>query len=331
MQERRATIRVRHPARVQYCSSEDLQPRDGKLRDVSDRGAGLLTREVHRLGEMVTVGFLLPGDRSTWTATGVIRWIEQPSGRWHPVGLDWFQLEEGTRNRLHRFLENRAAAAEPAVRPAAAPGRRLAFWSVFLTLSAVALVGAYAWITALQWQNKQLSTGIVQRDEVITELQQEEGRLTMELETTRTQLAETAKEIAALDAQAQGFGAEVSRLSEQVDEFQASYIKMREEREALMARVLDLEQERLALTNKLAGMEQLRTAVREAIDARETTAGSGGRQSAIQARRSTDRELLSTGNRGYLVREGQPARKKGTGGIKVHVLEPSGEPETTAP
>lgn len=332
MQERRTRIRIRHQAGVQYCSSDNLSPRDGKLRDLSDRGAGLLTREAHRCGDTVTIGFLLPGDKTTWTATGVIRWVDRPAGRWYPVGLDWYQLEDTTRNRLHRFLETRtpaAGSAAPAAKPAAQPAKRLAFWSAFSAFVLVAVVAGYAWVRALQWENRQLATGIEQRDGVIVQLQQEENRLTLELEDTRTQLAETAKEIEALDAQAQGFGHEVNRLTEQVDEFQNSYMKLQEERQQLMQRVLDLEQEKLALNKRLQAMDELRMAVREAIDARKTAPGLQ-RESIIKAQRDLDQKLLSAGNQGYLVKDGRPAGNE-PGGMRVKVLEPAEADSAPAP
>ncbi len=92
MQERRTTIRIGQQCRTQYCSSEDLLPRDGRITDLSERGVGLLVREAHRIGEVLTVGFSLPGDRTTLTATGVVRWSNPPQkGRWYPVGLDWIR------------------------------------------------------------------------------------------------------------------------------------------------------------------------------------------------------------------------------------------------
>ena len=325
MQERRASIRIRHPARIQYCSSEDLLTRDGQLRDLSDRGAGLLARESHRCGEMVTVGLQLPGDQTTWTATGVVRWVDAPAGRWHPIGLDWLQLEEAARNRLHHFLETRPEAAGPPRKSRPAPTRRLAFWSLFFSLTAVTVIAGYTWVRALEWENQQLSTGIEHRDDVINQLQHEEGRLTIELDATRTQLAETSAQIGQLDAQAQGFGQEVSRLTEQVDQFQASYVKMREEREQLMQRVLELEQEKLALTSRLTSMEQLRQAVREAIDARKSAAAAQ-RESMIRAQRTLDQQMLSIGNQGFVIRGGRPPGNRAPAGMRVRVLDPEERP-----
>ncbi len=72
MQERRTTVRKALYTRTQYCPSEDLELRDGRIADVSERGAGVLMREKHRGGGLVTGGFSLPGDEDTLTAAGIV-------------------------------------------------------------------------------------------------------------------------------------------------------------------------------------------------------------------------------------------------------------------
>ena len=102
MQERRSTIRIEYPARAQYCPSEDLIPRDGRMTNLSERGANLLARETHRLGERITVSFPLPEEEEPLTVTGVVRWSDPTAqrGRWHATGIEWLPLGETASHRL---------------------------------------------------------------------------------------------------------------------------------------------------------------------------------------------------------------------------------------
>ena len=323
MEERRNTIRLSHHGRTQYCSSEDLIPRDGRLVNVSERGAGLLVHEPHRNGEMVTIGFSLPGERAALTATGVVRWSHEPEkGGWHPIGVDWLQLEDTTKNRLQRLI---AGAPRPKPKGEAQRlGRNTR--AVLLTVGAVFLLfltaAAVFWVRSLQWENRQLQAIVEQRNMVINQLAQEETQLKLELATAQQHLMDTANEVARLDQVAQGFGQQVAQLSGEVGRVQASYDQVRQEREELLQRVMDLETERMLLMRRLSSIDDLRLAIREAIETRKSE-----RQahwlSLIRAQRIADAQELANGNQGYMVRDGRPTLSNTTVFIRVHDPEES--------
>ena len=323
MEERRGTIRLTHQSRTQYCSSEDLIPRDGRVTNVSERGAGLLVREPHRNGEMVTVGFSLPGERTALTATGVVRWSEAPGkGGWHPIGVDWLQLEDTTKHRLQRFIAEAPAPKPKAAKPKIGRNTRtilLTVGGVFLTLGTAAVV---LWMRSLQWENRQLQAIVEQRNTVINQLSQEEAELKLDLTTAQQHLADTATEVARLDQVAQGFGQQVAQMSGEVNRVQRSYEQVRQEREELLQRVLDLETERMLLLRRLSSIDELRLAIREAIDSRKSE-----RQarwiSLVRAQRMADVQELADGNRGYLVKDGRPTLGNSTVFIRVHEPEAS--------
>ncbi|MBI2104848.1 MAG: PilZ domain-containing protein [Candidatus Omnitrophica bacterium] len=321
MQERRAAIRISRRCRTQYCSSEDLVPRDGKMTSLSEQGIGLLVQEAHRAGELLSVGFSLPGEREALTATGVVRWSGPPrDGRWHPVGLNWLQLEESVRNRLQQFLDG--AAAETAPPPAAAKRRRSLAVPAAAALLALGAVLIGWWTLSVRRENRQLQGAVELRDQVIDELGTQGTQLVAELGEARAHLMETAAEVARLDQQAQAFGTAMERMDGELAAFQASYAAVREERDALIKQVLDLEQARTSMLKRFSSVDELRLAIREAIDARKQA-----RQavwfSRLAARRTAFDQQLADGNRGYLIRDGQPTL--GAGGamsIRVHEPEP---------
>ena len=323
MQERRSTIRVNHQCRTQYCSSEDLIPCDGRITDVSERGAGLLVREPHRNGEMVTVGFSLPGERSALTATGVVRWSDMlQKGGWHPIGVDWLQVEEATKNRLQRFIASATPPKPHATVPKVGRNTQTALRTIGITLLVLLVAVISLWVRSLQWENRQLQAIVEQRNRVINQLGHEEMQLKLTLATAQQHLLETASEVARLDQVAQGFGRQVEQLTGEVGRVQKSYEQIREEREELMQRVLDLETERMLLMWRLSSIDELRLAIREAIDTRRSE-----RQAHwlafLQTQRVADEQELAKGNQGYLIRNGRPTIGNSTVFIRVHDPEAS--------
>ena len=336
MQERRTTIRVPYACRAQLCQADDFLPRDGRLFNVSERGAGLLVRSLPKHGERLTVSFSLPGTEEPVIATGIVRWSDPPSprSRWHPLGLEWLPLEDATRSRLHAFIyaATQQSSAVAVARPAIPWVGRSAMRRVLLTLAllGVAIAGglSYLWILSLQGENRTLSTALSQRDGMIGTLQQQRHQLTAELGSAKASLASTTMEVARLDQQAQRLSTDMGRLSDEVQQAHDSYSQVSDERDRLMQRVLDLEQERTSLTAPLASVDALRVAIREAIEARRQ-AETARRQSLVQERRAAELQLVADGNQGYLVRDGKPTMGQNVGaggGLVIRVLEPQAQP-----
>ncbi len=331
MQERRTTIRIPHRARIQYCPAEDFLPRDGRILNVSEQGAGILIRRAHQTGERMTVSFPLPGeDDDPLIATGVVRWIGPRlfRNRWVPMGLEWLPPDDVTRHRLHRFLYTSAQALGK-VRPPASLARgrwsaakRIVVGLVVISLLLSALVG-FNWLRAFQEEHRRLGIIAEGRRQRIAHLEQQEDRLTTELATTQQSLQEAMTEMARLDQQARGLGADVGQLRSEIDgvqrsyeTVQRSYATIREERQQLMQRVLDLEQDRAQLAKRLSSVTDLRLAITEAIQRRKDEP-QAQRLFELRTQRLADEEALAQGNRGFVIRDGQPTITGSTVWIKV--------------
>ena len=327
MQERRTTIRKSHYARVQYCPAEDLELRDGRLTDVSERGAGVLARERHRSGELVTLGFSLPDAEETLTATGVIRWSGSSGGHWHRTGVEWLPLEDAVRNRLHQFVETAKPAAAVGAAGNTASARRITLLAAFAA-SLLISWALYRWVGGLMGQNRELTGAVERRDIIIHHLGQDRQRLKLELGTARRHLSETAGEVARLDVQTQLFGREVERLNQDVERFQRSYLQARDERSQLMQKVLTLEQEKASLAKRLASVDELKLAIREAIENRKQTQ-QAERLTMLKTKRDAQDRWLAQGNRGYLVRDGRPTVSRST--VWIRVREPESIQSIAAP
>jgi len=334
MQERRTTIRLNHACRAQYCAAEDLLPRDGRIANVSERGASVLARERHREGEQVTVSFALPGTDDTLTATGSVRWAASSrAGRWYPIGLEWLPLEEAIRNRLQAVVRTRAEAA-PArpeagartVRRERAPYRWIALIAGLALLGAAGVVVS-SLVTSLQEEARQLEAEVAQRNLVIAELQAREQRLAArerelqrEVSTTKAHLATASGEIARLDGQSQQLAGEAQRLSQEVELFQQSYTRVQEERSQLIQEVIRLEQEKLQLSRRLSSLPELQLAIREAIASRGQ-ARAEARTVHLQRLRNIDSGIREGDNQGYIIRDGRPTANREPTALRIRVHE----------
>lgn len=314
MQERRTSIRVPHAVAAQYCPSDDLLPRDGKLQDVSERGSRFLAREPRKLGDRITVTFPLGEEDEPLTVTGEVRW-SAPSGRWCATGLEWLTLDPAARYRLHSFLHARAqqAQAKRTVwgRPQAGPasGARLA--GIAAGTVVVTALAFAAW--SLHQTNAQLDAALEQRDAVIDQMEQRAAQLTTTLGAAHADLERATVEVARLDAQAQSLQTGAQELTSEIQRFQIAYAKTQRERSGLIDQILLLEQERMELSRRLSSLPELRLAIRDAIQARM-------RDDRLRPRaRWASDESSEWGNRGYIVLNAQAATPAASGlSITVH-------------
>lgn len=294
MQERRITIRLEHPARAHYCPADDLLPRDGRLENLSERGAKVWVHEAHRRGERITITFPLQGTDSLVTATGTVHWSSKRLlGRpRHAVGLEWRSMDERARQRLQEFLGGDRWPGAPAKR------RRRAGVIVLALGAAVVGLGVSArWTAGLMDHNRRLGGAVEQRNMVIGTLSQREEVLRAELDMAKGQLDATSREIAQLDGQARELETLLGSLTQDVGRVQRSYAQAQQERRALAEQLVALERNRAELIRRLTLAEELRLAVREAIESRQAL-----RQAPATALRAPP---PWPGNFGFVIRDGR--------------------------
>jgi hypothetical protein len=315
MQERRTTIRVAHASRAQYCPSTDLTPRDGRLTSLSERGLSLLTREAHEAGEQITVSFSLPGEPSPLTATGIVRWSNAPppGARWHAAGLSWVPMDDAARSQLHRFLYRYAGtpSAKPRLKPSGrrAKARRLAA-AFAAAIAAAVLIALSARVASLQQDKRRLETALVTRDSTILQLGRSNARMSDELRTTKTYLAETSSEVDHLAQQAAALGEQARKFHDDLHRFRNAYQGAEVERGELLQRVLDLQQERDLQAQRSIPTQELMVAIRDAIAVRTSPAN---------RKRFGDKYVAVGDNQGYLVRDGGgTSPKPSTVWVRVH-------------
>lgn len=335
MQERRMTVRAAFQTRAQYCAAEDLLPCDGRLINISERGAGLQAREARKTGEQVTVSFSLPGSADAMTTTGLVRWSSPASkSKWHTAGLEWLPLEEGSRNRLHGFLRGQPPGTMLTAAPttAAAAGKKIYYSWVAMAALFIVFASVMSWhLNSIQQRTEKLEWGLQQRSAVIGVLKDREQRmakretwLRQELVTAKQQLAIAGGEMTRLNEQARSVSADAQRLRQEVDYFQQSYTKAQQERSGLIQEVMGLEQERLKLVGKLSSLPELQRAIREAIELRKQEKRSDG-VSWIRLPMApgtiADKEISPEDNQGFIIRDGRLFGRRGSG-MSIKVLEP---------
>lgn len=272
MQERRTTIRINHRCLARYAHPDDLLPQDGLVRDLSERGAGVLMRDRSRYGAQVNVTFPLPGDRDSLTLAGVVRWATPRSREqaWAHAGVEWLPLDAELRQRLTRFLCRAILAPSP---PSARGVRRWlragpfaasrVGWAVVAGLLAAGACGL--WAFTVRRERAQLHAFLMERDAAVRALEQQERELRSELNAAQAHVSLTSEEVAQAARQAQGLEGKAQQLAAAVSQLQEVFLQLQQERRALIERVLTLEQERLALIRRSVPSDAVQAAVREAV------------------------------------------------------------------
>ena len=308
MQERRTTIRFDYPTRAQYCSGEELIPRDGWLQNLSERGASLWVHEAHHSGERITVTVPLKGTDDLMTATGLVRWSSQRPFGWrrHSVGVEWLALGETSRQCLQRFLEDGARAgtllslSREQGEALHIKGPRWLGFSLALAVIGAALMFLGLWVVAAAHrENRRLETIVRQRNAMMGRLVERDEILQQELGAANAQLAMTSREIIQLDQQTQLLEETLKRLNQDVGAVQRSYAETQQARRALAEQLMALERNRTELIRRLSQAEELQLAVREAIEARQ------GLQPATSSATPALPRTGSRGNRGFVVLNGR--------------------------
>jgi len=332
MQERRTTIRYDCTERAQYCPSDELVPRDGRMTNISERGLGLLAHEAHRPGERIAVTFLLPGEEEAVTTTGVVRWCgaSPVRRRWYPLGLEWLPLEPTTRYRIEAYLKSRQrreATRPPFWRVAQTTRSASAarFWPWVAVLCSALVAAGLAWYAVrLRAENVRLSQGLAESS---AQAQAAGGQLAREQELSQSlqaataQLATTRLEVSQLGAQSAQFENRIMELGQEMGRFQTAYAAVRDEREQLVQRVAELEAARGELERRLTSLPELQWAIEDAVAARKQREQleRANQRAAIERRRTRQ---VGVGNRGYLIRDGSPTSRRQAVEVEVVIHEP---------
>ncbi len=307
MQERRTDIRVPHMTRAQYCASTDLIPRDGRLTNLSERGAGMWAREPHAAEERVTLTFVLPGDEEPLTATGIVRWGSDQAVRksWYPLGVEWLPLEETMRYRVRSFLKHQAeVSAQQTVE--AEHGRFKLGWmarAVWIPLGVLCVVLALlVGIVQVRRESRRLGLTLQMRDTMIRVLEADRTSLQQALGMRTHQLTASAQELARLDMQIRQLQDDLERTQGEATAYKGSYVLVSEERQRLLGRMEHLQQEREELAWKL------RMAIRALVTPQKD---------AVAPRPQPEQISSRIGNQGYLIRDSKPTPLTGTAWIRV--------------
>ncbi len=332
MQERRSVIRVKCFLPSQYAYPPDSPAVNGHIADLSVRGLGLLAGgKDGEPGQRVQVSVLLPSEEEFLTVQGIIRWTASSASRHggYPRGIEFVDLDETQRYRLQtfvtdslqqsRFQESLTRTVERVQQTM--PSRVLA--ASGLLLSGVLVAGLCIWIVTLQRQSEHLRQVLAERARVITQLETRHQALQQELDQTKGQLARSFAEITQFHAQTARFETDLQWFSQNLSELTQAYLRLRDEREQLTKRLAQVEQQHVLLEQRWQSIPELRTALRQAYETRRQQLRAQRRQWLAQLREEDQRRLMS-GNRGYVMKAGQPTLTSSHLSIRVYTPEPSG-------
>lgn len=330
MQERRTTIRIPNSCRVQYCSAEDMFPHDGRMVNLSERGAAINAREAHREGDQLTVGFSLPGEDDLLTFTGHVRWSGQQSrGRnKYPVGLEWLPAGPTARHRLLAFLHDQTPkiSAKQITRGSIRDWRknvsikRLVARIVF-TFGAIIMTYLAMQTLSLNRDIGKFAMVVQEQNAMMRHLEDQREQLQRTLLVTQGHLGVAAEEMVRLNISSKQFDQEVHRLHDELAVVELSFAKLQTDRVDLIQMVVDLEWQRMKLEQLLAKVPELRRAIRASIEGRII----GGKPIPSFLQPPTQSSVLNysnNGNQGFLLRNGASTTTQEVPSMQIRVHEP---------
>lgn len=178
-----------------------------------------------------------------------------------------------------------------------------------------------SWRTlSLEGEKRRVSESYDRARRELSQLVQEHGLLENELSGAQTKARSADEEVLALRT-------ELARLQQRLTESTAQLSSLQQEREILrrenlsLAQQLELiRQEKQQLEGRLSSLKELQLAMRD-VKGQMRDRRWASWKARIEVQRGRDQELLASGNRGYLVRDGKPTFASGTR-MQVRVLAP---------
>lgn len=334
MRERRTTVRINCFLPAQYHPLETTPALSGLVTDVSVEGLRLLAGQPLEEGQQIKVGVALPDHERAepLDVQGVVRWRAPDGQDGYPTGLEFEQLDETSRFRLHSFIAQRTEALQQAGRGRRADARKSS-WIHALTIGWPLVLGLIAaggclWILSLRREQERLQQALEERAAVVTHLQAQQGRLQQELDQTRAAASLMGIDTRQLEHQRREFGQEIARLGTNLNALNQEFATLQTERDALKQWVQALEQQQRILEQRLSSVPELRKALRQAYIRQSRQRRAEWRRWMAAFRRAPSQDDVGqAGNRGYLVRNGQPtAPSTSSVPLSVRVLTPESAP-----
>lgn len=194
-----------------------------------------------------------------------------------------------------------------------------------LILLAMAVVSVVAlWRTvSVEQQRRQLVRLYDQAQRLVAQLQSEKDFLNTELTTATHTIEDQTADTSNLRAELASLQSRLDDTSQQLASLQHEHDQLKDENRSLFSQVGQVMLEKQQLEARLTNLRELKLAMR---DVRHTLWQQ--RVAAWKARgealRQSDEERLASGNRGYLIRNGQPTLAAATR-LQVHVLDPQSQ------
>lgn len=172
-------------------------------------------------------------------------------------------------------------------------------------------------------QKKQVEANYTQATQQIAQLEGERSRLTEELVESKKTAEGQAQNIASLQQQLAKAQSELQDSASSLAALQKEHNALKSAHEATLQQLASTTAERDDLKAKFSDIKQLKLAIRD-VRRKVWDQRFASWRARREAMRNADQDLLASGNRGYVVRDGaitlvSPNR------LQVHVLEPQSQ------
>jgi len=185
----------------------------------------------------------------------------------------------------------------------------------------ILIAGASLWRTILVERDKQRIKGSYKEaQQLVSQLEAERTQLSGELSNAQRTIEVKAGDIKGLQTELQHVQDKLDQTVVELSSLQREHEQLRQHDASLTTQFSSVLAEKQELETKLASIKELKLAIRE-VKRKMRNERWQTWLARIETLKEEDQRKLASGNRGYIVREGQPTLGSARQ-LQVHVLEP---------
>lgn len=169
-------------------------------------------------------------------------------------------------------------------------------------------------------QRLRLAQAYAQAKHILTQLEEEHAALQRELVEARQTIEGQAGDLKHAQQDLEEAQQRLSQTKANLASLQREHDQVQQQNHSLLTQLSSLMAEQQQLEAKLSSIRELRLAIRQVADRLRHERMAAWR-ARVKALRQEDQERLTSGNRGYLVRDGRSTLQSPTK-LQVRVLEP---------
>ena len=192
-----------------------------------------------------------------------------------------------------------------------------------LAILVVATLVSLGRAVMVEREKRRIAANYEQAQQMVSQLTDEQQRLTDELSTARKTMESQAGDLAGLRLELRGVQDRLDQTVVELASLQREHEQLRQEKSSMVSELSAITSEKEELARRLSSLQELRLAIRE-VKRKMSDERWAAWRAHVEELKEADREQLAKGNRGFVVHAGR-STLGATPRLHVQVLEPQSQ------